>query len=154
MKKNTLPHLGIKWGLIATAGLLIYFSLMKAVGFIHILEFRLFNAAIVFAAVYFGVQQGKKSLTDFSYFKGLGIGLITSFTSALFFSLFGLLYLEVINPDFLISIQENEFFGSYITEFGAVFQIFIEGTFSGCLISFAVMQRLKMPRESSKQNIA
>ena len=50
----------------------------------------------------------------------------------------------MINPEFIEAVRANELFGNYINEYGASLQIFIEGTFSGCLLSYASMQRLKI----------
>ncbi|MEM7110397.1 MAG: hypothetical protein AAF519_19370, partial [Bacteroidota bacterium] len=81
-------------------------------------------------------------------FSGLGTGVITGFFASTLFSIFGLIYLTLVNPEFIQAIQQNELFGIYMNTYGAVFQIFIEGSASACLMSYVAMQYLKAPRMS------
>lgn len=100
----------------------------------------------MFFGVYKAIKSAKNTIDEFTYLKGLGTGLATGAVASATFALFGFFYLTFVNPEFITSIQENELFGAYINKYGASLQIFIEGTFSSCLISYAVMQRLKVGR--------
>lgn len=148
MKPKTLEQIGLKWGLIVFALLSMYFFALQLLGYVHVIELRAFNGVIMYFGVYKAIKEFKASDHDFNYFQGLGTGVITAFISSLIFSIFGLFYLSIINPEFMESIRQNEPFGLYINKFGAVIQIFIEGVASGCLISYANMQLLKKPRLS------
>lgn len=146
MKPKTLEEIGLKWGLIVFGLLSIYFFALQLLGYIHVIELRLFNGAIMYFGVYKAIKEYKDSDKNFNYFQGLGAGIITGFVASLVFSVFGLLYLGVLNPEFMAEIKQNEPFGIYMNEYGAVFQIFIEGMASSCLMSYANMQLLKKPR--------
>ncbi|MEQ8924949.1 MAG: DUF4199 domain-containing protein [Fulvivirga sp.] len=143
MKPKTLEQIGLKWGLIVFALLSAYFFALQLLGYIHVIELRFFNGVIMYFGIYKAIKEYKKSDNDFNYFQGLGTGIITAFVASLVFSIFGFLYLTVINPAFMDSIKLNEPFGLYINKYGAVIQIFIEGLASGCLMSYANMQLLK-----------
>ncbi|QSE99243.1 DUF4199 domain-containing protein [Fulvivirga lutea] len=143
MKPKTLEQIGLKWGLIVFGLLSAYFFALQVLGYVHEIELRLFNGVIMYFGVYKAIKEFKNSDHDFNYFQGLGTGIITAFVASLVFSVFGLLYLTVINPAFMESIKLNEPLGLYMNKYGAVFQIFIEGMASGCLMSFANMQLLK-----------
>ncbi|MTI21324.1 DUF4199 domain-containing protein [Fulvivirga sp. RKSG066] len=153
MKTNTIESIGLKWGAITFVLLSIYFSVMKAFGLVHMIELRILNAGIMFFGVYMATKEAKVKLEQFTYLKGIGLGLFTAAVASSMFAAFGLIYLTVINPAFIESIRANELFGRYINVFGATLQIFIEGTFSGCLISYAVMQRLKVGRLDFKEKL-
>lgn len=146
MNPATIERIGIKWGLIAFVLLSLYFVAMKAFGLIHVIELRFLNAGIMFFAIFKAVKTAKYKLDEFTYLKGIGTGLFTGAVASVTFAIFGFIYLTFINPEFISSIRENELFGSYINKYGASLQIFIEGTFSSCLISYAAMQRLKVGR--------
>lgn len=146
MKSSTIERIGAKWGLIVFVLLSAYFLIIKAVGLIHVIELRFLNAGIMFFGVYKAIKTAKSSISEFTYLKGLGTGLFTGAVASATFAIFGFIYLTFVNPEFITSIQENELFGAYINKYGASLQIFIEGTFSSCLISYAVMQYLKVGR--------
>lgn len=144
-KLGTLEKTGLKWGLITFLGLGAYFLIMKAFGLTHIIELRVLNAAIMFTGLWFSIKEYRRNEPEFSYFSGLGIGLLTAFIASSTFTIFGILYLEVINPSFMQELKQNEPLGFYLNPYLAAFQIFIEGTASGFSISYAIMQYLKKP---------
>lgn len=146
-----MEKISFKWGFVSFLGLSIYFILMKFLGLIHIPELRLLNAAILFIGIFLSIKESKESLQDFNYLTGIGTGVITGFFASTLFSIFGLVYLTLIDPAFIESIRQNELFGIYMNKYGAVVQIFIEGSASACLMSFAAMQYLKKPRLSEQQ---
>ncbi|MEP2774219.1 MAG: DUF4199 domain-containing protein [Fulvivirga sp.] len=153
MKFNTIEKIGLKWGILSAFALAGYFVGMVIFDLIHILELRLLNAGIMFFAVYKATKEAKYTFEDFTYLKGLGTGLATATIGSSIFAIFGFIYLSVINPEFIEFIRDNELFGSYINKYGASLQIFIEGTFSGCLLSYASMQRLKIGKLDFKQKV-
>lgn len=140
-----MKRLVIKWSLIITAGLIAFFLLMKYFGLIHNIELRLLNGVIMFVGLWFLVSDLKKK-PNFNYFMGLLHGIITGLIASLLFASYSFIYLELINPDFMQSIIENEIMGIYLNEFLASMQIFIEGGASSFLFSYAVMQGHKISR--------
>lgn len=145
MKINTIEKISFKWAAITFGLLSLYFLIMQAVGMIHVVELRILNAGIMFFGIYKAVKEAKINLREFNYFKGIGTGILTGGIASLIFAVFGLFYMTVLDTNFINEIKSNELFGSFINQYGATFQIFIEGTASGCLMSYAVMQYLKSP---------
>jgi hypothetical protein len=145
MRLGQIEKTAIKWGILTFLGLGAYFLAMKLLGFIHILELRVLNAGIMFGGCYMAIREIRNNLDEFNYFKGLGTGLLTAFTAASLFTLFGILYLEVINPEFMVELKEKEPLGHLLNPYLASFQIFIEGSASGFSISYAIMQYMKKP---------
>jgi hypothetical protein len=143
----------VKWSLIGSFALGLYFVVMKYLGLVHELEYRLLNAVIMFTILYKVIKEYKYSEdSDFSYFSGLGLGLLTAFITSTIFALFGLLYLLVIDPPFMQVLIEKELFGRYLNPYLASFQIFIEGAASGFTFSYALMQYLKVPMLSKAKS--
>ncbi|MEM6523661.1 MAG: DUF4199 domain-containing protein [Bacteroidota bacterium] len=138
-----MEKISFKWGLRAFLGLSVYFLIMKFVGLIHMPELRILNAGILFTCVFLAIKESKQKLEDFNYFRGIASGVATAFIASTIFAAFGFGYLTFINPDFIESIRDNELFGIYMNKYGASFQIFIEGSASGCLMSYSAMQYLK-----------
>lgn len=144
-KSTSIEKIGLQWGLITLGLLGAFFLIMKFAGLIHVPELRILNAVIMFYGVFQAISQAKAELSGFNYFKGMGAGILTSLVAAFSFSIFGIIYLTLIDPSFLNSIQANEPLGIYMNEYSASLQIFIEGSASGVLLSFASMQWLKIP---------
>jgi hypothetical protein len=118
---------------------------MKAFGLVYVLELRILNAAIMFTGCFLAIRESKAKLEDFNYFSGILTGMLTAFVASAVFATFGLIYLQVLDPEFMIALKENEPLGYYLNPYLATFQIFIEGAASGFTISFAIMQYLKKP---------
>jgi hypothetical protein len=145
-----MEKIGIRWGIITFLLLSAYFLLMKLFGLVHVLELRFLNAFIMFYGCYRAIKTAKMHLSRFRYFTGLGAGSITALVASVLFTLFGILYLTIINPEFVDSLKANEPLGIYLNRYLAVIQILIEGIASGFVFSFIIMQWLKQPRTVSE----
>lgn len=144
-KNSTIEKIGLQWGLTTLLLLSAYFLIMKILGLIHVPELRIFNALIMFYGVFQAIKRAKVELNEFNYFKGIGAGILTAFVATFFFSLFGVFYLSFIDPNFIMSIKVNEPLGIYMNQYSASLQIFIEGSASGVLFSYASLQWLREP---------
>ena len=142
---NTIEKIGLRWSLVTLLLLGAYFIIMKLLGLIHIPELRVLNALIMCYGVFQSVKDAKANLDDFNYFKGFGTGALTAFSAAFVYSVFGVLYLQFINPDFLTDIISKEPLGFFMNQYSASIQIFIEGAASGILFSYSSLQWLRTP---------
>jgi hypothetical protein len=149
-KNNTLERTALRWGLITFIMLSGYFILMKMLGLVHIIELRFLNAVIMFFGVYKAIKILKSSEKKFQYFKGIGVGALTAIIASGLFTAFGFLYILVIDTGFVADLKMNEPLGLYLNKYVAVMQIFIEGTISGFIFSYIIMQWLKDPRIDSE----
>ena len=143
LHKNTIEKIGIQKGFVTFLLLGIYFLIMKSLGLVHLIEFRLFNALIMFYGCYTAVKLAKSNLEDFNFLRGYGVGLLTALTASILFTFFGLLYIELINPSFIIEIRSEGMLGIYQNKYIAVGQIFIEGAASGILLTHISVMRFK-----------
>jgi hypothetical protein len=124
------------YGTIVAAGLIVYFFIMYAAGWIHIIELRLLNVFILLAGVWFALKQFKRTHNGrLDYFHSLVTGVTTSAVAAGTFSLFLFLYLNI-DKNLMNMIAENEPLGFYLNPYIASFIVLLEGLFSGFAMSY------------------
>ncbi len=147
---NSVEHIALRFGTGLTLSLTGFFFLMKAVGLVHNLELRALNILIMFSfllmAIKYYQNNHKESLT---YFKGVGLGLLTALIGSFTFAIFTLVYITILDPQFMQVIVENEPFGQYLNPFMVAVTIFIEGSASGFLLTYAILQWRKTPHFTS-----
>lgn len=143
MNKTTIITTGRAYGIYTAIALIAFFFLMKLVGLIEVYELRILNVIFLFAGVYLAMRHFRKRAEHPSYLNGLGVGMLTSAIALLIFSAFVVIYLAAIDPDFMTSLKEDEYFGQYLNPYIAGAAIFLEGTLSGLLVSFILMQYYK-----------
>ena len=141
----SIEKIALKYGLITFGLLSTYFLLLTSFGLVHRIEFRLFNAIIMFYGCFTAVGIAKQRLKDFNFLKGYGSGLLTALLASFLFSFFGIIYLQFIDPSFMQEIKSNELLGIYQNKFIACAQIFIEGTASGFLFTHGAVMWFKKP---------
>ena len=147
----SIEKVALRWGIITFILLSVYFMLMKMLGWVHVIELRFLNAFIMIYGIYMAIKTVKAQSSKFGYFKGIGVGSLTALVAVALFSAFGLIYITVINPEFLEQLKMNEPLRFYLTGYIAIIQIFIEGSISGFFFSLIIMQWLKEPRIATKE---
>lgn len=136
--------LPIKYGAITAVGLIAYFLLMKVLGLETNFFLRIFNFVFIIAGVYFLLNaMFKSSDNEFSYFAGLGAGIVMTVTAIIFFLVFLGAYVTYIDPKFMEVLEDSQMWGANLELFEIAFAIFVEGLASGLIISFAMMQYFK-----------
>jgi hypothetical protein len=146
MKNSDLVYkLGIKWGLLITAGLVIFFFFMKMIGLVHNLELRALNILIVAFGVVAALKELKRKDNEkrLSYMSGFGCGLWTTAVGVVSFAVLVIFYLSFIDTAFMADIKQSEPFAQYLNPFTIFLTIVIEGVFSGILITYAALQFMK-----------
>lgn len=124
------------YGTFIALGLILYFFLIYLIGLIYVLELRLFNVVILVAGIYFALKQYKRTHAGpLNYFRALTIGLASSFIGISTFTLFLFLYLKV-DTGLLHAIQQKAPLGPYLDAYIATFAVWIEGIFSGMIVTF------------------
>jgi hypothetical protein len=152
MNGITIERVGIRYGIFTAIALIAFFFLMKLIGLVQVYELRALNAIFLFTGVYLAIRYYKKHSPSIAYLNGLGVGLLTSAIALLFFSIFVVIYLGAIDPAFMESLKQNEIFGQYLNPYIAGAAIFLEGTLSGLLVSFILMQYYKQSHMNKADN--
>jgi len=138
---DLIEKLAIRYGVLMAMALAGFFLLMKAFGLEHNLELRTLNIIILFSFVLMAIKKYKK-IKDYklAYFKGFGLGILTSAVGVVVFATLVTLYVTVISPDFMGVIKQREPFGDFLNPALIAFTITIEGMASGFLSTFALLQ--------------
>ncbi len=143
-----LEKRGFTSGLAISAILIVFFFLMKAIGIIHQYELRGLNAIILFVGIFLSISSLKKDQEEaFGYLRGLSLGILTSLTTAVSFSIFMLLFL-LSSPEFMEMIKNKEPHGTSLNPYGIAMVIFIEAAASGFVLSLLSMQWFKINSHS------
>lgn len=135
-------------GLLLTGFLILFFLAMRALGLAHEYYLRVFNAVILMLVIGLSILRYRSSLKEErygSFFDLYKLALRTSFIGVATFSVFLAFYLDLIDPTFMMEIQEQESPGPYMSPISAAGIVFIEGFGSSFIFSYLVIQLLKKP---------
>jgi hypothetical protein len=134
---NRIPE---NFGLKIAAGLIAYFLLMRAIGWIHVVELRLLNVFILVGGVYMALKKFKATHEDhLNYFRALVTGVATGAIASLIFAAFLFVYVSFIDTELMTYIVENEPMGRFLNPYIASFIVALEGVFSGLLVTFVLI---------------
>lgn len=135
------------YGTFTATGLIVYFFIAYIAGFLHVIELRLFNLVILAAGVYYALKQFKRTHNGaLDYFRALTIGVASSFIGTSTFVLFLFLYLKI-DTALMQSILESEPMGQYLNTYIATFAVWVEGIFSGFIMTFILINFLTDQKE-------
>jgi hypothetical protein len=141
----------IKMGVLTGVGLILYFLIMKFLGFEENFYLRIFNFLIVIAGVYFGIRHLFRSRQRVTYFEGITAGFKTSLTGVVTFVAFLAIYVSFIDPSFLRIMENSQIWGAHLNMYQSAFAVTVEGIASSAVISFAWMQYFKPYTKSSRE---
>lgn len=133
---NRIPE---NYGLRIAASLILFFLVMRLLGFGHHAELRLLNLVILTVGIYLALKKFKQTHSDqLNYFRGLITGVATGGIASLIFGVFLFIYMKL-DTDLMQSIIDNEPMGRYLNPYIASFIVVLEGFFSGLLVSFIIL---------------
>lgn len=151
-----MEKIGLKYGLLTAAGLILYFFLMKLLGLIHITELRFLNGVIMAIGVVLAIRAYKiVSAGEIGYFKGLGTGVITAVVGTVLFACFMVTYVSIAGDEMIEMLTSERYFGNRVesTPGIVIFSVLmLEGLISGFLISFIAMQYFKRDDYKSRNS--
>lgn len=133
---NRIPE---NYGLKIAAGLIVFFVVMRLIGFGNHVELRLLNVFILGIGVFYALKKFKQSHQDhLNYFRALVTGVATGAVGSSVFAAFMFAYL-MLDPSLMQSIIENETMGRYLNPYMISFIVLLEGVFSGLLVTFVLI---------------
>lgn len=132
-----------KYGLFIAMGLVIFFFIMRVFGLLHVVELRVLNVFVMVWGILTAIQSLRKYQPEhFTYFKGMGTGVLTGIIGSVVFGLFVFVYVSFIDPDLMLSIIKNEPMGRFLNPYIVSVIIAVEGIASALLVSFIIMNYL------------
>ncbi|MDX5347504.1 MAG: DUF4199 domain-containing protein [Hymenobacteraceae bacterium] len=142
-----MERTGLKYGVLTAAGLILYFLAMKVMGLAHLVELRFLNGLIMGVGVSVAIWQFKKSVNGaINYLEGLGVGFITAGIASFLFAVFMVLYVTLLDKQFMQTLLSDHTIGSKITlvpllvVFGVIILV---GVICGFMLAFIAMQFYK-----------
>ena len=142
MKNSNIAFL---YAFLTTVALVGYFLLMRVLGLAEHTTLRLFNFVILFVGVYKSITTFKEMIgDDFSYFRGLAMGMKMVLLTAVFFVASILLY-YLFDASFVNNILLQGRVSGTASLAGMIGIIMIEAIGSGVMCTFMCMQYLKNP---------
>ena len=154
--KNPIKKLQLKAGLLICAALIMFFLFMRYFNLIQIVELRCLNFIILLGGVNIAYSYYRKQTeSNVEYFSGFFFGFYTTIFAVLPFAFFVFLYLWKVDPDLVNGLKSNSLFmGVEITPEKAAMTTLIEGTVSGVLISYILMQYYRSGSRNPLKNKA
>lgn len=135
--------IALKYGLLASGGLVGLFLIASFTGYANMLQLRVLNALVLFPGIWFSLRYFiKRTNTDVVYLRSLILGLQTAAVAVIPFALFLFTYLQI-DTTFMLYLRENAILGKYLSPFIISFVVFFEGMMSGVLFSYISMQYMK-----------
>jgi hypothetical protein len=135
------------YGTFIAGGLIIYFFIAYIAGFLHVIELRMLNFIIMAAGIFYALKQYKRTHHgELNYFRALAVGVASAFIGTSTFVLFLFLYLKI-DTQLMQAIIENEPMGQYLNEYIATFAVWVEGIFSGFILTFILINYLTDQKE-------
>lgn len=142
-----MEKIGLKYGLLTAAGLILYFFLMNILGLTHITELRFLNGVIMAIGIVLAIRSYKIfKAGEIGYFKGIGTGMIAAVTGSILFAVFMVAYVSIAGDQMIEMLTAEQYFGQRVeaTPGVVIFSVLmLEGLISGFLISFIAMQYFK-----------
>lgn len=140
MESTKKLRIAEKYGLLIALGLIIFFFIMRVFDLLYIVELRALNAVIMIVGIRVALKVMKNTLPErFTYFQGIGTGILTGIIGSIIFALFVFAYVTFIDPSLMQSIIENEPMGRFMNPYIVSVIIALEGIASALLFSFIMM---------------
>lgn len=153
-QRITIEQIGLRYGLILAGANIGFFLLMALFGLQDQIWLRFTNLIFIFFVIYKGLQYFKHhSLPgQWTYFKGMGLGVYTLLTGAIIFSLFITFY-GIINTNFVTTINKTSGVNIELNPVAVALITFLETMLYGFILVFTSMQRLKTGHMKEPVNI-
>lgn len=144
-----IKKIGVIAGILLAAAMIIFFFVMKMMNMEKIVELRMLNLPIMIIGIILAERRYKKENNgEMEYLEGFGLGIISAFVSVILFAIFMSIYLST-HPDFMEFVKEHVIMGEYLTPLRAAVGILIEGSTSGVICTFIIMQYFNVQHDSS-----
>lgn len=137
-KANTFGIVTIT-GLIAAAGMALYFLIMRLFGLHTVVELRYLNMFFMFGASIYTISHHKHIQGRIKYLEGLKVGFLTSIVAAGAFAIFMLIYL-INDPGFVHYLNVHANLHNALGPVSLATHIFIESLTAGAIFGFVAMQ--------------
>ena len=132
-----------KHGVFVAVGLIVFFFVMRILDLLYVVELRAMNIFIMATGIVMAVKTLKRIYPErYTYFQGMGTGILTGIIGSVLFALFVFFYVSFLDKGLMQSIIENEPMGRFMNPYIVSVIIAVEGIASALLISFITLNYL------------
>lgn len=131
----------LRYGLIMTAGLIVYFLIMKLAGLTHVTELRVLNFFIVLAVLYRAFKHFRERDINrqFNYLQAFMFGFVTTTIGTVIFAVLIFFYIQFIDPALMETVRQKAPLGEYLNPYLVTCALIAEGSLSGALATFMMI---------------
>ena len=115
----------LQYGLYMLLGFVAFFFAMKGLGLYTNLNLRGLNILIHGTFAFLAMRAFRqRNATPFEFLETFAVGFRTSMWAVITFAFFQFIYLQFLDPNFMVYIHQNAIMGSYLTPaFASVFLV-------------------------------
>jgi hypothetical protein len=139
-ERISIASIGIRYGVIASIMMVIYFIIMVLLGLSHIELVRFFSHFFVMVAVVLAIGTFKRSRGGhMPYLPGLGIGFVVGLIGSVLYAAFIFLYAHFIDQDYQQSLRTQDYFGAFLSPLALAGSILLLGIVVGSFTGYTLM---------------
>ncbi|PRY11923.1 uncharacterized protein DUF4199 [Pontibacter ummariensis] len=152
--KVTYQKVSTKWGILTGIAYIAYFLIMWALGVLEIIELSFISGIFLVIGICVAISRLKRARNgNIEYFEGLAIGATVGVISSAILALFLVIFVSVLDTDYLASLQASSFFPEGITKMALFGFTIMYGTVPGLWIAFIAMQWFKRRDHSMSEGV-
>ncbi len=141
---NSSASVAIKYGVLTTLGLIVYFLIIKLFDLHTNPWFRLINGLVMAYGIYAAIKRYKLiSGTTFNYINGFKVGILTGFLATFVFAFFMGIYMFHFDTAFMDTLLKDWFSDASYGGGILIFVIIVEGLASTAILALTYMQIFK-----------
>jgi energy-converting hydrogenase Eha subunit A len=153
-EKVSYGMIAAKYGIYTGLAHVVYFLLMRVLDLQNRVELSLLSGLLLVIGIVVAISSYKRMLHGMiPYLKGIAIGGTVGVVSSIILALFLVLYLTVIDPEYLRSMQVSSLFPESISVMAVFALTIVYGSIPGILIGFIAMQWFKRPDHTTPERI-
>lgn len=146
--------ISIKYGIYTGLAHIAFFLLMGMLNLQNRVELSLLSGLLLVIGIVVAISSYKRAVHGMiPYLKGIAIGGTVGVVSSTILALFLVLYLTVLDPDYLRSLQVSSLFPESISVMAVFGMTILYGSIPGVLIGFIAMQWFKRPDHTTTERI-
>lgn len=154
LSRITYQKVSIKYGIFVGIAHIIYFLIMRLLNLENRVELSFLSAIFLIIGIAVAISKLKRARGgNINYFQGLAIGATTGVVSSTILALFLVVYVTVLDPAYLASLQSSSLFPISLSVLSLFVLTIIYGTIPGFLIAFVAMQWYKRADHSIPERV-
>jgi len=139
-EKISITSIGLRYGIIASILMIIYFIIIVLIGLSNIEVVRFLSHIFIIIAVILAIGTYKRTRQGhMPYLPGLGIGFVVGLVASIIYAGFIFLYAHFIDQDYQNSLRTQDYFGAVLSPMALAGSITLLGIVAGAFTSYILM---------------